>query len=64
MSVTSAASAITTGVRNDAGSAYANAAHSKTVTADPQVPGPGRIRPIPKKVATRVAHAGGFMRFS
>jgi hypothetical protein len=27
------------------------------------VPGPGRIRPIPKKVATRVAHAGGFMRF-
>jgi len=28
------------------------------VAAEAQVPGPGRIRPIPKNVATSVAHSG------
>src|SRR5436305_8333236 len=30
----------------------------RTVAAEAQVPGPGRIRPIPKNVATSVAHSG------
>ena len=34
------------------------AAHSTTVTADPHVPGPGRIRPMPSNVAMAVAHNG------
>jgi hypothetical protein len=36
----------------------ARAAHNNTVAADPQVPGPGRSLPIPKNVATSVAHSG------
>jgi hypothetical protein len=47
-----------TGIRNPGASTYASAAHNTTVAADPQVPGPGRMRPMPKKVATRVAQGG------
>jgi hypothetical protein len=45
-----------TGVRNDCGKEKAIAAHSKTVAADPHVPGPGFKRPTAKNVATKVAH--------
>src|SRR5271154_4958824 len=31
---------------------------SKTVAAEPQLPGPGRRRPVPKKVATSLAQSG------
>ena len=58
MSVTTTASAIATGARAEGARAWANAAHNNTVAADAQVPGPGRIRPIPKNVAITVAHAG------
>src|ERR1035438_196275 len=50
--------AIETGVRDEGASVYARAAHNTTVTADPQVPGPGRSRPTPQNVATSVAHNG------
>lgn len=32
--------------------------HIKVAASDPQVPGPGRKRPIPKKVAVSSAHRG------
>ena len=35
---------------------------SSTVADEAQVPGPGRIRPIPKNVATSVAHRGAGAR--
>jgi hypothetical protein len=57
ISVTSTARTIATGVRSEVGSSCATAAQSTTVAADPHVPGPGRSRPIPKKVATSVAHS-------
>jgi len=56
--VTRTAKAIATGVRKEGEIARPKAAYSNTVTADPQVPGPGRSRPIPKNVATKVAHNG------
>jgi hypothetical protein len=40
------------------------AAHSKTVAAEAQVPGPGRMRPKPKKVATREAQRGVELRLT
>ena len=58
ISVITTTSAIATGVRDEGASARATAAHSKTVAADPQLPGPGRSLPIPKNVATSVAHSG------
>jgi len=57
-SVTTAAKAMATGVRQDAASAWASAAHNNTVAADAQLPGPGRSPPIPKNVAISVAHGG------
>lgn len=56
--VTRSAAAIPTGIRSVGLNSYAAADHNRTVAADPQVPGPGRIRPMPKKVATALAHAG------
>ncbi len=35
-------------------------AQRMTVATEPQVPGPGLRRPMPKKVATRVAQSGAF----
>ena len=58
MSVTTRAKAIADGIRSEGARAYASAAHNNTVTADAQLPGPGRNRPIPKNVATIVAHDG------
>ena len=52
------ANAAITGVRKEAGRAYASAAHSTTVPADAHVPGPGRTRPIPKNVATGLENIG------
>jgi hypothetical protein len=58
ISVTTSANAIANGVRSEVARTYASAAHNNTVTADAQLPGPGRNRPIPKNVATIVAHDG------
>ena len=58
ISVTASATAISTGTRDEGGRKRASTAHSTTVIADAQVPGPGRSRPIPKKVATSLAHTG------
>ena len=33
---------------------------SKTVAAEPQLPGPGRSSPVPKKVATSFDQSGAF----
>jgi hypothetical protein len=41
--VTTTASATTTGMRAETGRKCANAAHRIIVTADAQVPGPGRM---------------------
>jgi len=41
-----------------AGIHLANVHQMSTAAADPHVPGPGRSRPAPKKVATRVAQSG------
>ena len=62
ISVTSAARAMATGVRSEGGNSWATAAQITTVAADAQVPGPGCRRPIPKKVATRVAQSGAVGR--
>jgi len=40
------------------GSRKATSHQTSTAAKDPQVPGPGRSRPTPKKVATSVAHLG------
>ncbi len=56
--MTSTPNAIAIDVRSEGASAWAKTAHNNTVAADPQVPGPGRNRPIPKNVATSVAHGG------
>ena len=58
MSVTPSAKPIAKGIRSEGVRTYASAAHNNTVTADAQLPGPGRNRPIPKNVATSVAHVG------
>src|SRR5579872_5266406 len=60
MAVTSKARPITAGSRNKDGRVEAKAAQRITVTADPQVPGPGRNRPMPKKVAISMAPALEF----
>ena len=58
MSATTTTSTMATGMRAEMGKKSANPAHRSVVTADAQVPGPGRMCPIPKKVATRLAHEG------
>jgi hypothetical protein len=62
ITVTNAAMAMAIGVRKDAVSVCATAAQIATVAADAQVPGPGRTRPIPQKVASSVAHCGAHGR--
>src|SRR5271167_4634421 len=47
-----------TGTCADAGSRTAKAHHNRAAASDPHVPGPGRNRPTPKKVATSVAQRG------
>src|SRR5436305_14526243 len=59
MSVTSTAARIVVGVRRGAGRKCAISAQRRTVVADPQVPGPGRRWPMPKRVAVTAAHRGG-----
>lgn len=49
-------------VRFGAGMMEHAAAHSKTVATEAHVPGPGLRRPMPKKVATRVAQRGADER--
>src|ERR1035438_1079790 len=58
IATTSAISSTITGIRADGGRCEANSHHNKTVASEPHVPGPGRNRPAPKNVATRVAHRG------
>ena len=43
---------------HDAGTALARKNQIRTAAADPQVPGPGRIRPIPKTGAINAAQSG------
>ncbi len=54
----SAISSTITGIRAEGGRCAANSHHNNTVASEPHVPGPGRNRPAPKNVATRVAHRG------
>ena len=49
------------GSRTGEGSCEAIAHQSSTAARDPHVPGPGRSRPAPKKVATSVAHLGAVV---
>jgi len=58
ISVVATTNPIATGIRDEGTSQYASPAHNKTAAADAQLPGPGRSRPIPKNVATSVAHNG------
>ena len=58
MRVTAATAMIVAQVRLAAGICELARAHTITVASDPQVPGPGFRRPVPKKVATNVAHRG------
>jgi hypothetical protein len=58
IATTTAVSTTITGIRAAEGRCEANSHHNNTVASDPHVPGPGRNRPAPKKVATRVAHRG------
>lgn len=58
MRAASIARPMANGVRSGGAIRWATAAQSTTVAADPQVPGPGRRRPMPKKVATTVAQSG------
>jgi hypothetical protein len=44
--------------RFSGGKKWANPAHSSTVAAEPQVPGPGLQYPSPQKVPTKFAHNG------
>src|SRR5271166_3035661 len=46
------------GMRAEGGSCAASSHQSSAAASDPHVPGPGRRRPAPKKVATQVAHFG------
>src|SRR5208337_1895705 len=61
IAVTATISARITGTRASAGSCDASAHHSSVAASEPHVPGPGRNRPAPKKVATRVAQAGAVL---
>src|SRR5271165_93761 len=58
MAVTPTMSAMITGRCSEAGRWDARAHHNRTAASDPQVPGPGRKRPAPKKVAMSVAQRG------
>lgn len=58
MRVTIAARAMPTGRRSEGARECANAAQSSIVAAEAQVPGPGFMRPMPKKVAIRSAQRG------
>ena len=49
-----------TGVWNGGGRARPAANQISAEASDPQVPGPGRSRPIPKKVAAKLAHTGAL----
>lgn len=55
MRVMKTAAAIVDAVRYAGGISDEASAQARTVATDPHVPGPGLIRPTPKKVATRVA---------
>src|SRR5271165_50945 len=61
IAVTTTISTSITGTRAAAGSCDANAHQSSTAASEPHVPGPGRNRPAPKKVATNVAQAGAVL---
>ena len=56
--IASTASRILSGRRSDSGKYCAKPAHSNTVAVDPHVPGPGRMVPTPKNVATSHDHKG------
>ena len=58
IATTTAISSTIAGIRAEGGRCEANSHHNRTVASDPHVPGPGRNRPAPKNVATRVAHRG------
>ena len=58
IATTTTISSTMTGSRADGGRCDASSHHSSAVASDPHVPGPGRRRPTPKKVATSVAHGG------
>src|SRR5579862_7077324 len=62
MTVTVAAATIVTRVSAAGGIQRAKITHRITVAADPHVPGPGFMRPAPKKVAISVAHSGASER--
>ncbi len=62
MATESAISTRMTGKRAGAGRCEASSHQTSTVASDPHVPGPGRSRPTPRTVATRVAHRGAVER--
>ena len=62
MRVTAAAATIVAQVRFATGIRELANAHTRTVANDPQVPGPGLRRPVPKNVATSVADSAAAGR--
>jgi hypothetical protein len=62
MRVTAAAAIMVAQVRFATGIRELANAHTRTVANDPHVPGPGLRRPVPKKVATSLAHSGAAGR--
>jgi len=62
IAVANAASPSATGAHRFGCRPRDKAAHSSTLVADAQVPGPGLKRPTPKKVATAVAQSGAAGR--
>jgi len=61
--VTIMISPMITGIRADAGSCLASPHQSSKAASEPHVPGAGRRRPTPKKVAASVAHFGAVLAF-